>query len=57
MRNSSMKASNASRASVWVQLGALVGTQGIFHYIAFKLRERWGLLNTKVTLAVALPVR
>ncbi len=26
-----------------------MGTQGIFHYIAFKLRERWGIINTKVT--------
>lgn len=33
-----------------VQLGALVGTEGILHYIAFKLRERWGLVNTTVTL-------
>ena len=40
-----------------IQLGALVGTEGIFHYIAFKLRERWGLLNTKVTPAAVLPVQ
>ena len=55
--NRRMKASNALRASVRVQLGALVGTQGIFHYIAFKLRERWGLLNTQVTLTLVSPVR
>ncbi len=30
------------------QLGALVGKVGIFNYIASKLRERFGLVNTKV---------
>ncbi len=28
-----------------------MGTEGVFHYIAFKLRERWGLIDTKVTPA------
>ena len=40
-----------------VQLGAVVGAGGIFHYIGVELRERWGLLNTKVTPAAVLPVQ
>ena len=31
------------------QLGGLVGAPGVFHYMFFKLRERMGLTNTKVT--------
>lgn len=42
---------HCSAFGVHMQLGLLVGTEGIFHYIAFKLRERWGIINTKVTPA------
>ena len=46
---------NSAIEGVHVQLGAMAGTEGIFHYIAYKLRERWGLLNTKVIFAAVLP--